>query len=300
MRGRGNYNPRASFRGGHGGGYGSSNYDPRASFRGGHGGGHGGNNYNPRASFRGGRGNGYYGERPNFRGGRGNGYYGERPNFRGGLGNGYYSERESFHGGRGDDGDDGKNYDTLPKLSISERKKLQQKTAIENLNSSKLTYGGSDHLVFIINGERITTVWKKKLEKTPWYQNDVRIFISSALVATDSQKAGELVTELSNPKSGLERLREILNFPMSCDAGTNETVLSFQYVILPLLGLLTRTAITKIPLEKYVDDIFMVVYENLVSTVLLTKLTKYDKHYFFLQLICLFFPQKRIRFSIQM
>ncbi|GES84016.1 P-loop containing nucleoside triphosphate hydrolase protein [Rhizophagus clarus] len=241
MRGRGNYKPIASFRESHGG----INHIPRGNFRGGY----GDSNYIPRANFRGRRGSAHYTGRPNFRDSRSDSG-GE--SFRGRRG----------YGGRGDNDDD-ERYDTPPDLSISERKKLLQKTAIENFSSYKLTNGGSDQIVFIINGERIKTVWKKKLEETPWYQNDVRIFISSALVTADSQKAGELVAELSNPEGGLNRLKEIIDFPMSCDAGLDETVLSFQYVILPLLGLLTRTAITRCPLEDYVDDIFMVVYKNI-------------------------------------
>lgn len=204
-----------------------------------------------------------YSARANFRRvERGGSHFSERGSFRGGRGGG--RERRSFRGGRGG-GDAGRVHDTTPRLSIPERKKLQQKTAIENFSSSKLAYGGSDKLVFIVKGEPITTVWKKKLLKTPWYQNDVRIFISSALVATDSQKAVELVTELGNDK-GLERLKEIINFPISCDAGLNNRILSFQYVILPFLGLLTKTDITKCIL-KYVDAIFMLIYKNLVSII---------------------------------
>ncbi|CAG8679587.1 11374_t:CDS:2, partial [Funneliformis mosseae] len=57
-------------------------------------------------------------------------------------------------------------------------------------------------------------------------------------------------------------------FPsMSCDAGLNPRIYSFQHVILPLLGLLTRTAITKCILEKYVHAIYMVVYNSLVNIV---------------------------------
>ena len=110
---------------------------------------------------------------------------------------------------------------------------------------------------------------EKNFEK--WKQDDVRIFVSSALVATDHRtgyEVEELVAELGNPEGGLKKLREIINFPsMSCDAGLNNKVLSFQYVILPLLGLLTRTAITESILVKYVHAIFMVVYTNLVSII---------------------------------
>ncbi|PKY54892.1 P-loop containing nucleoside triphosphate hydrolase protein [Rhizophagus irregularis] len=55
-----------------------------------------------------------------------------------------------------------------------------------------------------------------------------------------------------------------MNFPMSCDAGLDDRKLSFQYVILPFLGLLTKTDITKCIL-KYVDTIFMLIYKNLDS-----------------------------------
>ncbi|CAG8568516.1 1267_t:CDS:10 [Funneliformis mosseae] len=144
---------------------------------------------------------------------------------------------------------------------IQEIKRLQQETATANFSSSELSYKGSDKLVFITNGDNIKTIWKKILKKeAPLIPNDIKILIGSALVVTD-KKSGheveELVTELGNPEKGLKKLREIINFPsMSCDAGLQENVLSFQHVILPLMGLLTRTAITECILEKYVHAIF--------------------------------------------
>ncbi|GES93124.1 P-loop containing nucleoside triphosphate hydrolase protein [Rhizophagus clarus] len=156
-----------------------------------------------------------------------------------------------------------------PKLSIPEIRQSQQETTITNFGSSELSYNGSDRLVFITNGEPIMTVWKRILKRESWDQSDVRIFVSSALVATDRRsgyEVEEVVTELGNPETGLKKLREIINFPsMSCDAGLNNNVLSFQHVVLPLLGLFTRTAITECILEKYVHAIFMVVYINLDS-----------------------------------
>jgi hypothetical protein len=178
-------------------------------------------------------------------------------------------------GGRGRNGrhDQSRNYAPAPpRLSVPEIRQSQQETTITNFSSSELSYNGSDRLVFITNGEPITTIWKRILRKdNSWDQSDVRIFVSSALVATDRRtgyEVEEIVTELGNPESGLKRLREIINFPsMSCDAGLDNNVLSFQHVILPLLGLFTRTAITECILEKYVHAIFMVVYLNLVSII---------------------------------
>ncbi|GBB88387.1 hypothetical protein RclHR1_14960002 [Rhizophagus clarus] len=173
--------------------------------------------------------------------------------------------------GRRDEKRESRNYvPASQRLSVPEIRKSQQETAITNFSSSELTYNGSDRLVFITNGEKIKTVWKRILRKEEsWKQEKVRIFVCSALVATDNRtgdEVEEIVTELGNPERGLKRLREIINFPsMSCDAGLDENVLSFQYVILPLLGLFTRTAITECILEKYVHAIFMVVYLNIDS-----------------------------------
>jgi len=115
---------------------------------------------------------------------------------------------------------------------VPEIKEAQEETIIANFRSSKLTYHGSDRLVFIINGGRIKSVWKKFLKREkPIDQNDIRIFISSALVVADRQSdygIEEFIKELGNPESGLKRLREIIKFPsMSCDAGNRRDVLSF-------------------------------------------------------------------------
>jgi len=72
---------------------------------------------------------------------------------------------------------------------------------------------------------------EKSIEKRN--QNDVRIFVSSALIVTDCRtdyEVEELVTELGDPERNLKRIREIINFPsISCDAGLDNDVLSFQY-----------------------------------------------------------------------
>ncbi|GBC05064.1 hypothetical protein RclHR1_00600027 [Rhizophagus clarus] len=167
------------------------------------------------------------------------------------------------------DGDDDERRDIIDQ-SRNHVPTPQRETTIMNFNSSELTYNGSDRLVFITNGEPIKTIWKRILRKDePWNQNNVRIFVSSTLVATDHKtgyEVDEIVTELGNPECGLKRLKEIINFPsMSCDAGLVSDVLSFQYVVLPLLSLFTRTAITECILEKYVHAIFSAVYVSLDS-----------------------------------
>ncbi|PKY21705.1 hypothetical protein RhiirB3_525223 [Rhizophagus irregularis] len=157
-----------------------------------------------------------------------------------------------------------------PRLTVPQIKKSQQETTIMNFSSSELTYNGSDRLVFITDGEPIKTIWKRILEKNKSLnQKDIKMFVCSALVALDYKtgyEVEEIVTELGDPDNGVKKLKEIINFPsMSCDAGLDNGVLSFQHVVLPLLGLFTRTAITECILEKYVLAIFIVVYENLDS-----------------------------------
>ncbi|RIA86098.1 hypothetical protein C1645_829800 [Glomus cerebriforme] len=114
-------------------------------------------------------------------------------------------------------------------LVAAEMEIIMQEQAFKNASevkevimpaSSELSYKGSDYIVYITNGRYITTVWKKILKR----ETSVRmmlIFISSALVTTDSQtRVEELVKELGNPESGLKRLKEIIKFPfISYDAG---------------------------------------------------------------------------------
>ncbi|CAG8591908.1 3194_t:CDS:10 [Funneliformis mosseae] len=207
------------------------------------------------------------------RSGGGNGHNtrgtgGVRGGGRGGRGNrGYHHDGREYDDRRRGETSGGSNDNTsrTPTLRIMEIKEAQQDKTLTNFRSSELTYNGSDRLVFITNGRSIKNVWKKFLKKViPFDQDEVRLFVSSALVATDGYDAEEFVTELASSKCGLKRLRDIINYPsMSCDAGLDQNVLSFQYVILPLFGLLTRTAITESILEKYVHAIYMIVYNNL-------------------------------------
>ncbi|CAI2180938.1 10853_t:CDS:10 [Funneliformis geosporum] len=208
------------------------------------------------------------GDRSGSRGGNGHNTRGTGGGGRGSRGNSGYRRdgREYADRRRGEtSGDSNDNTSRTPALRIMEIKEAQQDMNMTNFRSSELTYNGSDRLVFITNGEPIKNVWRKFLKKvSPFGQDDVRLFVSSALVATNGYDAEEFVTELASTNGGLKRLRDIINYPsMSCDAGLERDVLSFQYVILPLLGLLTRTAITESILEKYVHAIYTIVYNNL-------------------------------------
>ncbi|CAG8476927.1 30534_t:CDS:10 [Gigaspora margarita] len=153
-----------------------------------------------------------------------------------------------------------------PRPSPSEIEEDQLKTLSDNFNSAELSYGGSDKIVFAPLGDELKNAWKRFMKKELIHQHKMRNFITSCLTAIDKQKGDEveeLVTELG--KQGLERMREIVMFPMSVDAGLEGKVASFQRVILPFMALLTRSGITECIVEKYAYAIFYTVYLNLDS-----------------------------------
>ncbi|CAB4430539.1 unnamed protein product [Rhizophagus irregularis] len=83
-----------------------------------------------------------------------------------------------------------------PRLSAHEIRQSQQEATISNFSFSELTYNGSDKLVFITDGEPIKTIWKRILRKNkPLDHKDVKMFISSALVASDNKTGYERTLE---------------------------------------------------------------------------------------------------------
>ncbi|CAG8682106.1 24657_t:CDS:10, partial [Gigaspora margarita] len=138
----------------------------------------------------------------------------------------------------------------------------QLKTLSDNFSSSELSYDGSDKIVFIPQGDELKGMWKRLIKKELIHQHKIRHFITSCLAAADKKvghEVEELVSELGRSE-GLKRIREIVMFPMSVDAGGTA---SFQRVILPFMALLTRSGITECNIEKYVHPIFYTVYSNL-------------------------------------
>ncbi|CAG8719623.1 4995_t:CDS:10, partial [Gigaspora margarita] len=154
-----------------------------------------------------------------------------------------------------------------PRPSPYEIEEDQLKTLSDNFNSAELSYGGSDKIVFAPLEDELKNAWKRFIKKELIHQHKMRKFITSCLIAIDKHKGDEveeLVTELGKTE-GLKRIREIVMFPMSVDAGLVAKVASFQRVILPFMALLTRSGITECIVEKYVHPIFYAVYLNLDS-----------------------------------
>ncbi|CAG8568795.1 6497_t:CDS:2, partial [Diversispora eburnea] len=130
----------------------------------------------------------------------------------------------------------------------------------------KLTYGGSDKIIQVPLGREIDKVWSKMKRHELKNQHMMRRFICSCLVTANEagDKAEGLVHDLGSP-DGMSRIREILMFDMSVDAGLKPNFASYQRVILPFLALLTRKAISDCTLERYLNAIYSVVYSNLES-----------------------------------
>lgn len=138
----------------------------------------------------------------------------------------------------------------------------QRQTLSENFSSSELAYGGSD---IIIRGSGHERLWRKLIKSELRNQHAMRRFVNSCLVTAD-KKANEvelLVTDLGSP-DGMKRIREIVMFEMSVDAGLQSDIASFQRVVLPFLALLTRKQISDCSLEMCLNAIYAIIYTNSV------------------------------------
>jgi len=137
----------------------------------------------------------------------------------------------------------------------------------DNFNSSELSYKGSDKIVFIPHEDEIQSIWRRFLKKGLENQHHIRRFLNSCLVIASKDtghEVEELILNLGGP-DGRQRLREIVMFPVSVDAGLQPRVASFQRVTLPFLALLTRSGITDSILETQINAIYTLVYSNLVN-----------------------------------
>ncbi|RHZ77953.1 hypothetical protein Glove_168g248 [Diversispora epigaea] len=153
-----------------------------------------------------------------------------------------------------------------PLLSNEEIVKIendQRQSISENFSSSELTYGGSDKIIQVPPREFDNKIWRKTIDKELKNQHMMRRFICSCLLtASNGNKVEGLVYNLGSP-NGMSRIKEIIKFEMSVDAGLKPNVASFQRVILPFLALLTRKAISDCTLERYLNSIYSIVYNEL-------------------------------------
>ncbi|KAF8943029.1 hypothetical protein BGZ47_005904, partial [Haplosporangium gracile] len=101
---------------------------------------------------------------------------------------------------------------------------------------------------------------KPKMEE--WTQRQIRLFVNSCLLNLSNHHGADTSGVLRDLASdtGLNRLKEIMLKPMSIDAGDERSVMSFQYVILPLIGVLTRQKVCQTTMTSESGIIYSTVY----------------------------------------
>ncbi|KAK5808427.1 hypothetical protein F5H01DRAFT_352070 [Linnemannia elongata] len=103
---------------------------------------------------------------------------------------------------------------------------------------------------------------KKQEIEGYWTQRQIRMFVNSCLLNLSNHHGADTSGVLRDIASdtGLSRLKEIMLRPMSIDAGDERSVVSFQYVILPLIGVLTRQKVCQTTMTKESGIIYSTVY----------------------------------------
>ncbi|KAG0210173.1 hypothetical protein BGX28_009613 [Mortierella sp. GBA30] len=93
-------------------------------------------------------------------------------------------------------------------------------------------------------------------------QRQMRMFVNSCLLNLSNHHSVDtsgVLADLAKP-SGLARLTEIMSAQMSIDAGDSKDLVSFQYVILPLIGVLTRERVCQTTMTSESGLIYATVY----------------------------------------
>ncbi|KAF9364076.1 hypothetical protein BGX34_002578 [Mortierella sp. NVP85] len=99
----------------------------------------------------------------------------------------------------------------------------------------------------------------KQYEQAP-----IRNFVNSCLFNLSSQNGMDssgVLAELSS-EAGCACLEWIMNKPMSIDAGYHGTKLSFQYIVLPLIGVLTRESVCQSIMTTPINRLYSIVYTH--------------------------------------
>ncbi len=114
-------------------------------------------------------------------------------------------------GNRGSGGRNRRNNIEVSNEEVEQVKARQRNILLENLQSSALSYDGSDKLVFV-SSDRFEGAWRGFIRKEFRDQHVMRYFITSCLLDADKQTGvavETLVEQLGNPNIGIPRLREI-------------------------------------------------------------------------------------------
>ncbi|KAF9358252.1 hypothetical protein BGX34_008995 [Mortierella sp. NVP85] len=210
----------------------------------GQGSGHGGRNNNS-----GGSGSGH---------GRGHGQGHNRGGAGGGRGRGQGSHRGDAGGGRGRGRGGGMTDEQKTEIMV-----------VAKAATIQVASEGTDDVIVPVSADGSVRHFANMVLSKPDFgaftgQRQVRTFVNSCLLNLSNHHNVDttgLLTNLSAHK-GRERLVEIMSKDMSVDAGDHRSILSFQYVVLPFIGVLTRESVCQSTLTTEAGNIYSTVYNH--------------------------------------
>ncbi|KAF9173649.1 hypothetical protein BGX20_002554 [Mortierella sp. AD010] len=136
-------------------------------------------------------------------------------------------------------------------------------------DASRISSEGTDDIIIAAAADKQLQhiagfVLRKKDFKQFYGQKLVRSFVNSCLLNLSNHHSVDtsgILTDLGS-KIGCARLTEIMLMSMDIDAGDNKDTLSFQFVILPLVGVLTRESVCQSTLASESGLIYSTVYQH--------------------------------------
>ncbi|RUS32759.1 P-loop containing nucleoside triphosphate hydrolase protein [Jimgerdemannia flammicorona] len=143
----------------------------------------------------------------------------------------------------------------------------QKRQIVERRQESiQISSDGTDDLIVAENGsediQQLAFVTLGRNSRAFEHQHRMRRFVNSCLVNLsnhhDVDTSGLLIGLVSGP--GVARMNDIMLQPMSVDAGLRKWPVSFQYVVLPFVGVLTREKVCQTNMVQQANTIYTAVY----------------------------------------
>ncbi|KAG0011934.1 hypothetical protein BGZ82_002804, partial [Podila clonocystis] len=178
-----------------------------------------------------------------------------------GRGRGSHGDR----GGRGGHNDRGGGGGQGRGRGISEEQKAQISAAARP-TTIQVASEGTDDIIVATASDKIQhfaqMVFTKKDFGSFKNQGQIRRFINSCLLNLSNHHSVDtsgLLPAFASP-SGATRLKDILLMPMGIDDAISKSRLSFQFVVLPLVGVLTRACVCQSTMGNESNTLFATVY----------------------------------------
>ncbi|KAG0358760.1 hypothetical protein BG005_001884, partial [Podila minutissima] len=206
--------------------------------------------------------------------GRGGGDHRSRGRGRGNFGGPNPDEGQSGFGrgagrGQGDRGGRGGHHGevhVMGRISDDEKKQIREATRPTAIQVSS---EGTDDIIVASPANEVVRHFAHIVLTKPEFTKfqslgQFRRFVNSCLLNLSNHHSvdtSDLLSALTSPQ-GLERLKDILIMPMNIDAANIYGTLSFQFVILPLVGVLTRESVCQLAMDGATNAIYATVYTH--------------------------------------